>query len=245
MIPILSGVTQETSQPAGANAPRAPRDRMAIVAIVASTLAAITCLPFVALFGGTVGFLARRRARAEGRSGRLATAAIAIAAASIVLQWLLWDLSSRWLLPAMQRRMTAAVTAACEGRWQAAVPPESGLGFAQALAAPDEAAMQQFAERLRVARGPLRSVSLVNQEIAGSPMAPTVTTALVLDFQGASATGSARLQWLPAATETEAQWLPSVRVLELEVSLPTGGSLLLRPSEEPAPTQAATAPDSP
>ena len=217
-----------------------PRDRAAIVAIVASTLAAITCLPFVALFGGVVGFMARRRARNEGRPARLATAAIVIAAISIATQWLLWDLSTRWLMPSMQRRMSAAITAACEGRWQQAVPEDSGLGFAQAMPAPGEAATARFAESLRAAHGTLRGVSLVNQEISGSPMSPTVTAALVLEFEHGSATGSARLQWLPATTESEAQWLPTVRLLELEVSVPTGTSLLLEP--EAAPIQSETPP---
>ena len=124
--------------------------------------------------------------------------------------------------------MTAAITAACEGSWRVAVPTEAGLGLVQALPAPDEAATLRFSEQLRAARGRLRSVSLVNQEISGSPMSPTVTTALVLDFEGGSATGSARLQWLPAATDREAQWLPTARLLELDVSTPQGTSLTLK-----------------
>ncbi|NBQ89007.1 MAG: DUF4190 domain-containing protein [Betaproteobacteria bacterium] len=233
------------SQQGPANQARSPRDRAAIVAFVASTLAAITCLPFVALFGGVVGFMARRRARSEGRPARLATAAIVIAVLSIATQWLLWDLSTRWLLPSMQRRMSASITAACEGRWQQAVPADSGLGFAQALPAPGEAATTRFAERLRAAHGTLRGVSLVNQEISGSPMSPTVTAALVLEFDRGTATGSARLQWLPSATEGEAQWLPTVRLLELEVSVPTSASLVLQADEAPAADSAATPPPTP
>lgn len=218
---------------------------MAIVAFVAATLAALTCLPFVALFGATVGFLARRRARSEGRHARLATAAIVIAAASIALQWLLWDLSTRWLLPAMERRMSAAITAACDGAWNLAVPPQAGLGLVQAQPAPNEAATDRFSQSLRTARGRLRSVSLVNQEIAGSPMSPTVTTALVLEFEKGSATGSARLQWLPAATEGEAQWLPTVRLLELDVSLPEGESLTLKPDDAAPPDRPEAPPTTP
>ncbi|MFM7809500.1 MAG: hypothetical protein ACKPEA_16465, partial [Planctomycetota bacterium] len=176
---------------------------------------------------------------------RLATAAIVIAALSIATQWLLWDLSTRWLLPSMQRRMSASITAACEGRWPQAVPADSGLGFAQALSAPSEAAMARFAESLRAAHGTLRGVSLVNQEISGSPMSPTITAALVLEFERGTATGSARLQWLPSATEGEAQWLPTVRLLELEVSVPNGASLVLQADDAAAPDSAATPPPTP
>ena len=52
--------------------------------------------------------------------------------------------------------------------------------------APGEAATTRFATELGAARGTLRSVSLVNQEISGSPMSPTVTTALVLEFDRGS-----------------------------------------------------------
>jgi len=237
-------VPESAPRPVASAPARARRDRLAIGAFLAALLAAIACTPTLAMVAGILGFLARRRARIAGRPARLATAAISIAVASIAVQWLLWDLSSRWLLPAMQRRMSAAVTAACEGRWRDAVPSQASFSMAEPLPAPDEESTRRFAERLRKARGAIRSVSLVDQEITGSPMAPTVGMALVLDFEGGSATGSARVQWLPAATDTEAQWLPTVRLLELEVSLPGGDSLTLaadaaaEPAEHPATTSA-------
>lgn len=234
------GVDETAPTPSPAPTPRARVDRLAAGALTAAAIAAVTCMPFLALLGGTLGLVARRRARAEGRSARLATSAIVVAAVSVAMQWALWDLSTRWLMPSMQRRMTAAITAACEGRWQDAVPAEPGFGFAQALPAPDEAATDRFARSLRERRGGLRSVSLVSQEITGSPMSPTVTAALVLEFETGSATGSASMQWLPAATETEAQWLPSVRLLTLEVSLPADETLRLAPEAGPTTSEAPT-----
>lgn len=235
------------ASPVSASPVRAPRDRQAIVACVASALAIIACVPVLSLplavLGGCLGLTARQRARRSGGRTTLATVAIGLAAASVAAQWALSSVSTGWLMPTMERRMVAAITAACEGRPDDAVPETAEYGFAHALPAPSSEAIRSFADRLRTARGGLRSVSLVNREVAGSPIAPTIIAALVLDFEHGAATGSARMQWLPADPSGEAQWLPKVRLLELEISLADGASLML--SGDPSPDPSATPRPSP
>lgn len=134
----------------------------------------------------------------------------------------------------MQRRTLAAITDAVQGRVPQATTPAVPV---QRAAEPDAQAVQAFARKLRETMGALQSVSKVHEDISGSPLAPTVALALVLQFEKGSVTGSATMQWLPASEqEAQVSWLPSAHVLELDISLPDGSSAVLRPADTGAPS---------
>jgi hypothetical protein len=70
----------------------------------------------------------------------------------------------------------------------------------------------------------------------GALVGPTVSMALVITCERGSATGSARVQWVPSDPNQAEPWMPSARVLELEVNLPDQRTLSLRPNTEPPAT---------
>ena len=187
--------------------------------------------------GGVLGFISFRRARAAQQRTRLATAALVVTGLSLVVQVALWQMAGNWLLPAMQRRTVAALTAACEGNWGGAVPSTQNQVLVSPLPAPNQADTQAFSQSLTQALGPVRSISMLNPEIGGALVGPTVSMALVITCERGSATGSARVQWVPSDPDGAEPWMPSARVLELEVNLPDQRTLTLQPTAEPPAQQ--------
>lgn len=196
-------------------------------------------MPLLCAAGGVLGFISFRRARAAQRRARLATAALTLTGLSLVLQVALWQMAGNWLLPAMQRRTVVALTAACEGNWSGAVPNGNGELMVSPQPAPGEDDTRAFSESLIRALGPVRSISMLNPEIGGALIGPTVSMALVITCERGSATGSARVQWVPSTPDDAEPWMPSARVLELEVNLPDQRTLSLRSAAEP-PAQPPT-----
>ena len=186
----------------------------------------------MSLLAGVLAWSVRGRRRKEGQPARLATAALCVAVGAVALQMLFTYLASEWIAPSMERRSMAAITAVIQGHGP--VPAESTQAPAISGTEPDAAAVAAFAAKVRGTLGELQSVSKVHESIAGSPLAPTVTMALVLKFEKGSATGSAKLQWVPATEEEiKVSWLPSAHVLELDITMPDGSSAVVRGSEPP------------
>ena len=194
---------------------------MGIGALAFSVLGLISCLPMFSAAGGVLGFIAHRRARAAKLRNRLATVALALTGVSLLLQVALWQMAGNWLLPAMQRRTVTAITAACSGDWATAVPPQRGPMITTPLPGPSEQDTIAFGRTLTEALGPVRSVSVLNPEIGGALVGPTVSMAVVINGERGSATGSAKVQWVPSDPETTDAWLPIAKVLEMEVDLPS------------------------
>lgn len=207
-----------------------PRDWMAIGSLVFAALSAITCMPLltgVAAFGGVISF---QRARRSGAPTLLPRIALIMAGVALSVQVGVSLLAGRWLAPAMQRRTTVALTAAITGDHAAAIPAVPDLlSFAQPLPAPTAESMTGFSAQVRQALGELRSISQVNESVGGSALSPTVSMPLVLEFERQSATGWARVQWVPASDPDQRDWLPAVRVLEVEITLPDGSTAKLAP----------------
>jgi len=210
---------------------------MALSALGCSILGLLSCLPILCAAGGVLGFISFRRARAAQQRTRLATAALVLTGVSLVLQVALWQLAGNWLLPAMQRRTVAALTAACQGDWSGAVPNGQNQLLVSPQPAPSQDDTRAFSQSLMQALGPVRSISMLNPEIGGALVGPTVSMALVVTCERGSATGSARVQWVPSDPNDAEPWMPSARVLELEVNLPDQRALALRPSVEPPAQQ--------
>lgn len=213
-----------------------PRDWMAIGSLVFAALSAITCMPLltgVAAFGGVISF---QRARRSGAPTLLPRIALIMAGVALSVQIGVSLLASRWLAPAMQKRTSVALTAAINGDHAASVPgvPDF-LSFAEPLPAPGADAMTRFSAQVRKALGELRSISQVNESVGGSALSPTVSMPLVLEFERQSATGWARVQWVPASDPDQRDWLPAVRVLEVEITLPDGSTAKLAPGAPTSP----------
>jgi hypothetical protein len=207
-----------------------PADRLGIASLLVAALSLFTCLPMLTALGAFGGLLAFRRARREAAPTRWAVAALLTAGLALALQTGFGMLATRWLAPAMQRRTHAAIEAALAGNWAIAVPASpTTMSFAPPMPAPSEAGTAIFAQQVRDALGTLRSISIPSEQVAGSPLSPTVSLALVLEFERGAVTGAARVQWLPADDTESGDWLPQVRLLELEVSLPGVGSATLAP----------------
>jgi hypothetical protein len=208
---------------------------MAIGSLVFAALSAITCMPLLtglAAFGGMIAF---QRARRNGAPTLLPRIALFMAGLALTLQIGVSLLANRWLAPAMQKRTSVALTAAIGGDHAAAIPATPDfLSFAQPLPAPTAESTTRFAAQVRQALGELRSISQVNDSVGGSAMSPTVSMPLVLEFERQSATGWARVQWVPASDPEQRDWLPAVRVLEVEITLPDGSTARLAP--DPGPT---------
>ena len=215
---------------------------MGIGAIACGALGMLTCLPILSAAGGVMGFISLRRARAAQRRARLAITALALTGLSLVMQVALWQMAGNWLLPAMQRRTVAALTAACQGDAQRAVQPPRNELLVSPLPGPSAEQVRTFGQSLEQALGPVRSISLLNPEIGGALVGPTVSMAIVVSCERASATGSARVQWVPSDPEGPDPWLPSASVLEIEVNLPEQRTLSLRPSEPSTPDQRPSTP---
>lgn len=207
---------------------------MGLSALGCSILGLLSCLPVLSAAGGVLGFISFRRARAAKQRTRTATAALVLTGLSLVLQVALWQIAGNWLLPAMQRRTVTALTAACQGDWSGAVPTGQNQLMVSPQPAPSQDDTRAFSESLTQALGPVRSISMLNPEIGGALVGPTVSMALVITCERGSATGSARVQWVPSDPEQAEPWMPSARVLELEVNLPDQRTLSLRPTAEPA-----------
>jgi hypothetical protein len=203
---------------------------MAIGSLVFAALSAITCMPLltgIAAFGGVVSF---QRARRSGAPTLLPRMALIMAGVALAVQIGVSLLANHWLAPAMQKRTTVALTAAIGGDHAAAIPAMPDLfSFAQPLPAPNAESMTRFAAQVRQALGDLRSISQVNETVDGSALSPTVSMPLVLEFERQSATGWARVQWVPASDPEQRDWLPAVRVLEVEITLPDGSTARLAP----------------
>jgi len=210
--------------------PRQQKDWLSLVAVISSALALLSCMPMFSAVGATLGFIAFHRARAAHKKYRLATTALVLAGISLVVQIAVWQMASNWLMPAMQRRTVAAITAACQGDWRTAVPTQDNAMFLQ-QAAPSQTATETFSNALATARGGVQSISIVNPEISGSMMAPTISMAIVVNFQKGSATGSAKVQWVPSNTFNAEPWMPSVRLLELEINVTKETTLSLLPDQ--------------
>lgn len=207
---------------------------MGLSALGCSILGLLSCLPVLSAAGGVLGFISFRRARAAKQRTRTATAALVLTGLSLVLQVALWQIAGNWLLPAMQRRTVTALTAACQGDWSGAVPTGQNQLMVSPQPAPSQDDTRAFSESLTQALGPVRSISMLNPEIGGALVGPTVSMALVITCERGSATGSARVQWVPSDPDQAEPWMPSARVLELEVNLPDQRTLSLRPTAEPA-----------
>ena len=231
-------VNDAAPTPPSAPTPRPPRvrDWMGLSALGCSILGLLSCLPVLCAAGGVLGFISFRRARAAKQRSRLATAALVLTGLSLVLQVALWQMAGNWLLPAMQRRTVTALTAACQGDWGGAVPASQNELLVVPLPAPTESDTQAFSRSLIESIGPVRSISMLNPEIGGALVGPTVSMALVITCERGSATGSARVQWVPSDPDQAEPWMPSARVLELEVNLPDQRTLSLRPTTEPPAT---------
>ncbi len=209
--------------------PATQRDWIAISAVFASSTSLLTCMPFLSAVGGVCGFISYQRARAHHRPTRLAMAALIITGASLLVQLTLWQVASSWLMPAMHRRTVEAVTAACHGDWQKAVPDSSSSLLITPLPAPSMQSTTDFAAALQKSHGTLQSVSVLNESLSGSPMSPVISMALMLQFEQGSASGSAKVQWVPSHASDEQPWMPSVRLVQLEVSLADNATLSLQP----------------
>lgn len=209
---------------------RPAADPIAIGSLVAAVLALFTCMPLLAGLAGVGGFVAFRRARRNGAPVKLPAIALAITGAAFLLQVGITVLATEWLAPAMQKRTNEAIRAAIEGDASGALPAAAGLGsLSQPLDAPAPEAFPRFAAEVRDRLGALRSLSTLGEEPGGSPLAPTASMALTLEFERGTCTGSAKVQWVPASDASAPEWMPRVRVLEVEVSLPGGGTASLRP----------------
>lgn len=209
---------------------RPPADPIAIGSLAVAVLALFTCMPLLAGLAGVGGFIAFRRARRNGTSVKLPAIALAMTGAAFMVQVGITVLATEWLAPAMQKRTHQAIRAAIEGDASGAVPEAAGLGsLSEPLPAPAPEAFPLFATEVRDRLGGLRSLSTLGEEPGGSPLAPTASMALTLEFERGTCTGSAKVQWVPASDASATDWLPRVRVLELEVSLPGGGTASLLP----------------
>jgi hypothetical protein len=207
---------------------------MAIGSLAFAALSAITCMPLltgIAAFGGVISF---QRARHGGAPTLLPRLSLIMAGVALSVQIGVSLLASRWLAPAMQKRTSVALTATVRGDHAAAVPTVPDfLSFAQPLPAPSAESMTRFSAQVRQALGEIRSISQVNESVGGSAMSPTVSMPLVLEFERQSATGWARVQWVPASDPEQRDWLPAVRVLEVEITLPDGSTARLAPDSGP------------
>lgn len=192
-------------------------------------------MPLLALAGMLLGFVSWRRAKAAGRRPRLALAGLALSGTAVVVQLVLWQAIEGWLLPAMERRTTAALTAACEGRFEQAVPEPGGPSISPAQTGPSREDLDAFAAGVRAAMGEVRSIRIVNSNVSGSALAPQVDLALTLQFTQGSCIGSARVQWITPGPDDPQPWLPTSRVLEMEISLSGGQSISLPPAEPKSP----------
>ena len=165
----------------------------------------------------------------------LPTAALMAAALALIVQLTASMLATRWLAPSMQRRTIAALTATLAGDWTEAVPsPPDFLSFAAPLPAPSRDDMARFATSVHGSLGVLRSISVVNETVEGSPLSPTISMPLVLEFERASASGWSRVQWIPSSDPKASEWLPAVRVLAMEVTLPDGTTARLEAAADEA-----------
>jgi hypothetical protein len=134
----------------------------------------------------------------------------------------------------MQKRTNVALAAAIAGDRGVAVPKSSGfMAFSTPLPAPSADAFSTFATRVYEPLGDLRSISVVSEDVGGSAVTPTISMPLVLEFERGSVTGWARVQWVPAQDPESADWLPAVRVLEMEVNLPNTLTARLEPEAAP------------
>jgi hypothetical protein len=210
-------------------------DWAGILGVISGALALISCAPVLGVLSGVLGYVSWRRAAAMGQRSRLARTAWLLTALSLVVQLTVWQLASHWLLPSMERRTVAAITAACTGDHVRAVIESSSPGLVAALPAPTEAQVQAFARQLRESMGTWDSVTLISPEISGSPLAPTMTMALILRMERGECSGSARVQWVPGDAADADPWLPAVRVIELEVNLPGDRPLHLAPPTPETP----------
>lgn len=222
------------SPPAAEPSARTVRDWMGLSALACSLLGLLSCLPVFSAAGGVLGFVVHRRARALGRRSRLGIASLALTGVALLTQVGLWTMANTWLLPAMERRTVAALTAACRGDWTGAVPAPPSHMLVAPLPTPSEPDTARFGRDLSDALGPVRSISTLNPEIGGALVGPTVSMALVINGERGSATGSARVQWVPSDPQAADAWLPSASVIEIEVDLPDHRTLTLRPSVTPA-----------
>jgi hypothetical protein len=211
----------------------APRDWLGIWAVVSSASALLTCLPPLAALGGVLGFIAWRKSAAAGRRNRLAGWALGLAGAAIALQLALAEAVNGWLLPQLERRTIRAITAACEGRFEAAVP--AGSTLTPVAPAPTRDAIERFAGELASTMGSLRSVSVIDPSVTGSPLTPLVTMALVARFEKGDCTGSAQVQWVAPEPSDPQPWLPAARVLEIDFSLRAGRSIRVSAPEAASP----------
>lgn len=189
----------------------------------------LTCMPLLSALGAVLGVFAWRRAAASGRRSRLAMVSLLLAGIAFAVQVAAWHAADQWLLPALQRRTTTALMAACEGRQAVAVPESGSPTLAAGQPAPSEAEVLDFAQAVRDALGGVKSISVINPEVSGSALSPTVTMALVAQFERDACTGSARVQWVPPAATDPQPWLPVARVLEMELTLPDRRVLRLAP----------------
>jgi hypothetical protein len=108
------------------------------------------------------------------------------------------------------------------------------MALSTPLPAPPAEAFRRFESQVREPLGDLRSISIVSEEVEGSIMSPTISMPLVLEFERGSATGWARVQWVPASDPESSDWLPAVRVLEMRVQPGPGTILRLEPDPAPA-----------
>jgi len=200
--------------------------------VTSGILALVSCAPVLAALSGVLGYVSWRRATASGHRSRLAQAALLLTGLALVVQLTVWHVASNWLLPSMERRTIAAIAAACTGDHAKAVAESSAPGLVAALPAPTDAQMRDFARELQESMGAWDSVTLISPEISGSPLAPTMTMALVLRLEHGDCSGSARVQWVPGDPADADPWLPAVRVIELEANLP-GDRLLRLPPPKP------------
>lgn len=220
------------TRPPAAPAPTPARgaDWLAIGSLVTALLAALTCTPLLTALAGVGGFVCLRRARRNATSVTLPIAALAATGLALALQLTASMLATRWLGPSMQRRTVAALTATLAGDWPQAVPePAVLLDFAAPLPAPSREGMERFSASVRTSLGDLRSIAVVNETVEGSPLSPTISMPLVLEFERGSASGWSRVQWIPGSDPNASEWLPAVRVLAMEVTLPDGSTARLGP----------------
>lgn len=159
--------------------------------------------------------------------------ALGLAGAAIAVQLALAEAVNGWLLPNLERRTIRAITAACEGRFDQAVPETSGL--APLSAAPSREAIERFAAELASDLGSLRSVSVIDPAVTGSPLTPLVSMALVARFEKGDCTGSAQVQWVAPQASDPQPWLPTARVLEIDFSLRGGRSIRVSAAEAASP----------
>jgi hypothetical protein len=211
------------------------KDWAGIWGVTSGIVALVSCAPIFAALSGVLGFVSWRRAAASGRRSRLAQVALLLTGLALTVQLAVWHLATDWLLPSMERRTAAAIAAACTGDHDRAVADSSSPGLVAALPAPTESQVREFARQLQDAMGDWDSVTLISPEISGSPLAPTMSMAMVLRLERGDCSGSALVQWVPGDPADVDPWLPAVRVIELEANLPGDRVLRLAPPTPETP----------